>query len=181
MIFLISILVIFLIASVYFFFRAESLQKRLLIEKKKTKQAEKDNQGFVDTMLMSSSKYQDFAVYRVKTIQDSANKLSQMPEKLADDLNVSKLFFENYGKIFIDAMTGKTGPKRSCQESLIQVNKETYRLFIEMTNRQDKTIRRMWNSDNLAGFVSFSEALLLNLEKQVNDAENNQLKEAKAS
>lgn len=153
MIFVLSLLAIFVLVSIYFFFRAEKLQQALMLAKRDAASAQKENKALVDTLMTVSSRYEEFALHRLQTIKE------KWPEE-QKQLEIMTPLIKNYSLIFRESMKGPAQLKvitHKCYESF---KKDAYKEFTTYIGDCESHIKRMWTGNNLNGFVSLVEALL---------------------
>jgi len=158
MIFVLSIMAIFVAISIYFFFRAEKLQREVILAKREGKIARKENKALVDSMALLSSRYEEFSRNRFQ-------ELKSRPQ--ADEENINQLapLINNYSTIFAECLKGKERLKPITQKCYQLIDSNAFKEFNQYIGKRDAQIKRMWSSNNLNGFVSLVEALLINLEQ----------------
>ncbi len=158
--FVLSIMVIFVIVSIYFFFRAEKLQRELIIAKRERVAIDKENRNLNDAFAQIANRYQGFS-------KDRLQQLSQQdtPKINEDYLRKITPLINNYGIIFSECIKGKGRMQsivKKCYNNEHDGAFKDFTLFIKSTDTQTK---RMWSSNNLSGFISLVEALLNNASK----------------
>ena len=57
----VSLIAVFVMISIYLYFRAEGLQSDLTLAKRESKQIKKDNSALIDAMIISANKNEEFA------------------------------------------------------------------------------------------------------------------------
>ncbi|WDE11734.1 hypothetical protein [Thalassomonas haliotis] len=165
MIFILSLLLIFVLVSVYFFFRAEKLQQELRLAKRDANTAQKENKSLVEVLLQVSTRYEEFSQHRLQTIKD---KLAQLEEEDRQVLIIAPLI-KNYSLIFRESMKGKAQLKAITQKCYESQKKHSYKEFTTFIAGCEPHVKRMWSGNNLNGFISLVEALLYEQNNQLLD------------
>ena len=163
MIFVLSLLLIFVMVSVYFFFRAEKLQQQLLIAKRDASSAQKKNKSLVDVLLMVSTRYEEFSQHRLQVINDNVAKLPDEGRQLA----IITPLIKNYSLIFREAMKGQAQLKVITHKCYEGHKKNSYKEFTTFIADCEPHIKRMWSGNNLNGFIALVEALLYEQNQQL--------------
>ena len=70
MIFVLSIAALFIGISIYFYFRAEGLQRALFNAKREFSNTKKENKAYIDTMALIAKRHEDFAKYRLQKMKN---------------------------------------------------------------------------------------------------------------
>jgi len=156
MLFSLSIISIFAFISIYFFFQAESLNRKLLLAKKDAKSIGKEKKEISDSLRIIANKNQKF-------IQSRFEKLK---EKKVDDegLLLLNIIVDNYATIFLDCVKGR-GRLHKVSAKLFETNEQgSYKTFTAYIEKMDPEIKRMWSSNNINGYLSFVEALVVGFE-----------------
>lgn len=168
MIIIFSFIAIFMFISIYLFYRAESIQKQLTLSKRETRQIKKNNTSLIDSMLMSAKKYEEFAKFRLqeikKSLPDNNNDLG-----LKDELELITLLIQNYSLIYSECLKGEIKLQTITKASFDSYSAGTYDKFMRYIADQDSSLKQMWSSDNLKGYISLTEALILKLQKKMKD------------
>jgi hypothetical protein len=157
MIFGLIIIAIFVGVSVYFFFRAEGLQRQLITAKRDSQSTQKENKAYFESMALISKRHEDF-------VKERLNKLIEQQGK--DALHTITPFINNYSVIFRECLKGKGKLHvitKKCYESY---DVESFKEFTQFLTKQEAHIKRMWSSNNLSGFISLAEALLVLHDKE---------------
>lgn len=166
MIFVVIILAVFVLVSIYFYFRSERLHADLLKQKRESAGTRKDNKHLVDSFAMLAVKQEELYQFRF-------NKLKAVTEKeastVASDMVSIAPLVNNFAGIFRECSSGKQQLKPVAEQCFESYKKGSFKEFLRYISGQDKHIKRMWSANNLVGFLSMMEALLneyqSNLEK----------------
>jgi hypothetical protein len=154
MIFVLSISGIFVALSIYFYFRAEGLQRALLNAKKESSHAKKENKFYIDSMAIIAKRHEDFVKHRLQVIKDDETLELETIEIIAPLIN-------NYAAIFIECSKGKGKLQPIAKKCYEGYDKEGFNKLVAHVTKQEANIKRMWSSNNLSGYISLIEALLL--------------------
>jgi len=159
MIFVLSIAVLFIALSVYFYFRAEGLQRALSNAKKEFSSTQKENKLYMDSMALIAKRHEGFVKNRLQIIKE--NEILKL-----ETIDIITPLINNYAAIFIECLkgNGKLQPiAKKCYESH---GDESFKKLVAYVSKQDTSIKRMWSSNNLSGYISLIEALLLSSIKE---------------
>lgn len=158
MIFSLSLIALFVGVSIYFYFRAESLYRQVLMLKKDVATVKKESKAMVDSIALVAEKNAEFAQLRFKKLQDKQGD--------NEDLALLAPLFNNYATIFRESMRGKGQLAKAAKKCCDNYKQGSYQSLAKYISAQDNHIKRMWNGNNIGGFMSFIEAILLELEKK---------------
>ena len=158
MFFVSAITLVFVLISIYFFFRAEKLQRKLITQQRDTSSIRRENKVLVDTMTLVSTREQEFAKERLKRLSVYAK--SNELEQLITHIELISPLINNYSIIFQECLKGKGRLKAICQKCFENQDKSAYKQFIAMLITSNKQLKRYWSSDNLNGFLFLVDALL---------------------
>lgn len=158
MIFVLSIMAIFVAISIYFFFRAEKLQREVILAKRDGNLTRKENKVLIDSMALLASRYEEFARNRFQELKSRTQTNDECIKQIAPLIN-------NYSTIFGECLKGKERLKPMTQKCYQLIDTNAFKDFNQYIGKRDAQIKRMWSSNNLNGFVSLVEALLLHLEQ----------------
>lgn len=167
MLFVISIISVFIFISIYLFFRAENIQKELSNIKRETKHIKKDNQALIDAMVLSANKYEEFSKFKLQSINEQLTQ--EQSSMFSEDIEVLTLLTNNYSVIYKENLKGKVQLKTTIRTCLESHTAGTYNNFTHYIANQDIAIKRMWAGNDIQSFMSVTEALLLQLNKKVKD------------
>jgi len=177
MIFVAAIIAVFVLTSIYFFFRAESLQREVLIAKREMNNTAKENKALVASMVTVSGCFEEFAKQRfnnVKAIQEARKNGT-----VVHQLETFSPLIHNYAVIYRESSKGSGQLKAIAKKCFDSQEKGAFNNFVSYINRQDKQVRNMWSSNDLKGFISLVEVLLSQQEeKLMNSAAAKDLKKA---
>ncbi|AOW77302.1 hypothetical protein A3Q34_10800 [Colwellia sp. PAMC 20917] len=154
MIFVLSIAAIFVALSIYFYFRAEGLQRALFSVKKEFSSSQKENKFYIDSMAIIAKRHEDFVKNRLQIIK---NCQALEPETI----EIISPLINNYAAIFIECLKGKGKLQSITKKCYENFDDDAFRRFVAHIAKQDASVRRMWSSNNLTGYISLIEALLL--------------------
>ncbi len=164
MIAVLLITALFVIISVYFFFRAERLQRSIMLLKRDTVKAQKENQILSKSMALMAANSGAFANNRLQLLLNKTQS-----EQNSNELTLVKPFIENYSAIFKECLMNKGKLHAITKKCLSTQGEDAYKTFSEQIIKKDKKIQRLWNSNNFIGFISLVEALLVKYEEQSQD------------
>ncbi|WP_440876932.1 hypothetical protein [Thalassotalea sp. PLHSN55] len=160
MIFVASIIGVFVAVSIYFFFRAETLQREVIQAKRESKQADKESKILVDSMAILTSRYEEFAKRRLDVLFDNKS-IPQEP------LLIIAPLVNNYSTIVNDCLKGNGQLSKVVSSIYQSTGAKAYSDFTTFIASQDKKTQRLWSSNKFKGFVSLVEELLTTQEKQI--------------
>lgn len=160
-----SIIAIFMLISIYLFYRAESIKKQLTLSKREARKIKKENTNLLDSMLISAKKYEEFAKFRLQEIKKRL-PITEEEAALTQELELITLLVQNYSLIYSEALKGEMKLKTITKAALDAHSNDTYVKFTQYIADQDSSLRQMWASDSLKGFISLIEALILKMQKQ---------------
>ena len=165
MIYITSVIALFVIISIYFFLRAENLQRELLLAKRASTNIHKEKKALLDTMMLVAKRNDESVKYRLKRIQKEVNEHQATDKK--QTLNIITPLINNYSAIFLGCLKGK-GQLGAMTKKCYESNKVgSFQDFTKFIAKRDPSLRRMWASNNLQGFIALTEALLIEQEESV--------------
>jgi len=156
MVFSLSLIAIFVVVSIYYYFRAESLYRQLMVSKKELSQLKKDTKTMVDSLAVVAQKNEEFVKFRF-------NKLQNKDDEESAALLIPLV--NNYAGIFSESIRGKRKMHKIAQKCCENHQTGSYKKLTAYIGNQEAHIKRMWSSNNVNGFMSFMEAMLVELEK----------------
>ncbi|WP_448547140.1 hypothetical protein [Thalassotalea fusca] len=159
MIFFLAVIAIFVITSVYFYFRAESLQNQLVNLRRELSTVKKESKVLVDSMAMIAKKNEDFAKFRIQKIREASPEESEVYVYLYP-------LISNYSAIFIECAKANGLVHSMAKKCFDSFEPGSYGRFKSFIGKQNVEVKRMWNSNNLNGFMTFIEAMLREQERQ---------------
>jgi hypothetical protein len=154
MFFVLFITVLFIGISIYFYFRAEGLQRTLLNTKREFSSTQKENKSYVDSMALIAKRHEDFAKHRLEKIKTNQSETTETLEAITPLIN-------NYTVIFRECLKGKGKLQPITKKCYESYDKEGFKRLVAYISKQEAHIKRMWSSNNLSGYISLIEALLL--------------------
>lgn len=153
---------LFVIISIYFYFRAEKLQRDILILKRESSDTKKENIALSKSMALQASNHEDFVKTRLNLLINEADEASEQ-----NNVNLLKPLINNYSVIFHECLMGKGKMQAIIKKCFDNHDPEIFREFTDKVIKTDSKLKRLWGSNNLAGFISLVEALLVQFtEKQ---------------
>jgi hypothetical protein len=158
MFFVSVITLVFVLTSIYFFFRAEKLQRKLITQQRDSSSTRKENKMLVETMTLVATREQEFAKERLKRLKIYA-KSNELEQLLIHAELISPLI-NNYSIIFQECLKGKGRLKAISQKCFENQDSSAYKKFVAMLVTSNKELKRYWSSDNLNGFLFLVDALL---------------------
>lgn len=159
----VTLIAIFVLISIYLFFRAENLQSQLTKAKRDSKKIQKDNKNLFDSILMSANKNEEFAKFRLQEIKSQLDE--KLTEELKEELEILTILTSNYSVIFKECLKGT--PFKAITESCFEAYaKGSFSNLANFISNQEAPLRRIWTNSNLQSLVSLTEALLLQLDQK---------------
>lgn len=158
MIFSVFVILIFVVVSVYYYFRAEKLSREIYAIKKESAVYKKEAKLMIDTFAIVAKKNEEIVKFRFEQIQKN-NDLKETTELLLPLVN-------NYAAIFSECIRGKGRLHKIVQKCCESYQEGSYKKLAVHINQQEAHIKRNWSSNNITGFISFLDAILLTLDKQ---------------
>lgn len=158
MFFVLAITALFVIISVYFFLRAEKLQRIIITQKRETQTTIKENKNLVDSMALLASKNEEFAKSRLIRLKEKAQE--QQNDQLIHYYDIISPVVNNYAAIFRDCLKGKGRLQSITKKCFANGDEQTFKAFIKVL-QSEKHTKRFWSVNNLNGFISLVEALLI--------------------
>lgn len=144
--------------SIYYYFRSERLLHELIAKKRESAQALKDNKQMLDTFAMLATKQEEFYLSRYSGLKKAAEKKAPL---VAKEMTVLWPMINNYAAIYRGCAMSKEplqGKVKACYENF---SPGAFEDFKRLLGSKQKPIKNMWASNNLIGFVSLVEALLM--------------------
>lgn len=148
--------VLFVAISVYFYFRAEKLQQDLLILKREVASTQKENANLSTSMALLASSHEEFVKNRLNLL--IAKKELTSAET---DIDLLKPLINNYVVIFRECLLGKGKMQHIIKKYFNNQDPEVFQEFTNKIIKTDIKLQRLWGSNNLAGFISLVETLLI--------------------
>lgn len=164
MIAVLLITALFIFISVYFFFRAEKLQRALILLKRDTAKTQKENQILSKSMVLMAGNTEEFTKNRLQLLFNNTKD-----QKTLDELALIKPFIDSYSLIFKECLINKGRLHAITKKCFSNNEKDIYKDFFDKIIKKDSKIQRLWNSNNFIGFISMTETLLVNFEEKLHD------------
>lgn len=159
MFFVLIITVVFVVTSIYFFFRAETLQRKLITQQRESLATRKENKVLVESTTLVAMRGQEFAKARLQRLKEYA-KASDLEQLIVHTELISPLI-NNYSIIFRECLKGKGRLKAVSQKCFENQDSSAYKKFVALIVTGDKQLKRYWSSNNLNGFLFLVDALLV--------------------
>lgn len=149
---------LFVSISIYFFLRAEKLQREIILQRREGVATRKENKLLVESMSLVAIREQEFSKAKLQRIKAyaEANKNQQM----LTHVDLITPLVNNYTIIFRECLKGKGRLKAICQKCFDNQDSSAYKKFVAMIVTSDKKLKRYWSSDNLNGFLFLMDNLL---------------------
>ena len=156
MLFSLSIISIFAFISVYFFFQAESLNRKLVLANKDVKAIKKEKKETSDALRIIANKNQKF-------IQSRFEKLKEKNSN-NEDFQLLNIMVNNYGTIFLESLKERGRLHKISKKCFENSEQGSYKNLITYIATQEQEIKSLWGSNNISGYISFVEVLLMEYE-----------------
>jgi len=161
MIAVLLITALFVFISVYFFFRAEKLQRTIMLLKRDAVITQKENQIFSKSTALMAGNTEIFVKNRLQVLLKKTKD-----EDVLAELTLIKPFIDSYALLFKECLMKKGRLQTATKEIFLSQKVDVYKDFFEVIIKKDTKILRLWNSNNFIGFISLVEALLVKYEEQ---------------
>jgi hypothetical protein len=170
MLFSLVIIVMFVLISIYFYFRAEKLEREVVKQKQSSSLVNKENIALADTILNVGQKNADFAKHRLKIISLKVESLEKYSREAQEQrIDIISPLINNYNLIFQDSVKAKGRVKLITKECYDSISPTAFQSFGSFIKRSEQHIARNWSSNNLTGFITLVEGLLLDFEEVVKE------------
>ena len=120
----------------------------------------KESKVLVDSMAMIAKKNEDFAKHRIQKIREASGEDTELFIYLFP-------LISNYSVIFTECAKANGLLHSMTKKCFDSFEPGSYGKFKAFVSKQSVEIKRMWNSNNLNGFMTFVEALLLEQERRI--------------
>jgi len=155
----ISAIITFILGiCIYMFYRAESLQKQVSLFQREIKSTNIDNQNLIDTIAIITLKNEEIANKRLQSITEKNTELSDM-------VVIVTPFIKNYSLIIRETIKGNGQLTPVVKKLYDGVDKNAYKEFVNYINQQEASVRRLWSSNNMPGYISLVDTLFVLLEE----------------
>ena len=166
MLFSLAIIVVFVLTSVYFYFRAEALERDIIKQKRSLKLAQKESTSLTDTFVIIGQKNADFAKHRLTAIEESLEALDEdVREAQESKIRTISPLINYYNVIFHDSINVKGRVMKVTKECFDGVSPRAFQEFVTFIKHGEQHLGRSWTSNSLTGFITLVESLLLDFEK----------------
>jgi len=166
MYFVLAITVLFVFLCIYFFFSAEKLQRKLIIQRRAGESTRKENKMLVDSMVLVANRQEEFSKAALQRKITQAKLTAN--EALLQQLELISPLINNYSLIFRECVKDKGKLKVVVQKCFNNHDDKAFKQFVALLVTSDKRLKRYWASNNLNGFLFLVDALL-NLENESNE------------
>lgn len=153
MIFVLSIITVFVFISIYFFIRAEGLQREIITMKREVTSTKKDNREYIEAMAVIAQRYEDIYKKRFAELRESSDKSNEMFSLIAPLIN-------NYAVIFNDSLRGNGKLHDVVKKTFEGGDKHGYKNFTNFIAQADASTRQAWSSNSINGYIVLVEMLL---------------------
>jgi len=151
MFFVVVVTVIFVIISIYFFFRVENLQRQLISRQRESLLSLKENKLFVESITLVATREQEFTKAKSQRLKVYAKE--SFNEKIILHTKLISPLINNYSTIFRECFKGNGRLKSVRQKCFENQDSSAYKKFVTLIVTSDKKLKRYWSSDNLNGFL----------------------------
>jgi hypothetical protein len=166
MYFVLAIALVFVVISVYFFFRVEKLQRKLITQQRESLTTRQENKLLVESMTLVATREQEFSKARLVRLKTYAQENEHT--QLLMHIELISPLINNYSIIFKECLKGKGRLKAICQKCFENQDSSAYKKFVALIVTSDKQLKRYWSSNNLNGFLFLVDALLTFEEQNTN-------------
>jgi len=167
MVFIFSIAIIFIAIMVYLFFRAEKLQQKLIKSQSESRNARKESQALLESLMLIIAKQDESIKQRLHELK----AVEEKNEEQSSSLTIISPLLINFTLIAGECLKGKGQLTKIAKKCYENSNPGSYKAFTLWIKTQDTKIRRMWSANTLSGYLSLVEALLV-LQSQSSVVEN---------
>ena len=158
------IIIIFVAIVIMLFYRAENYLKQLKVAQKELVNAQKNYQLLNTSLVTTAAKHEELLKLRLKKIEQQVNDSNLT---VSPSIDIISPLVCHYGQIVFEVSSGKSKLKPMVQNCFDIHQKGLYKEFLSFINLQDNSIRKQWNYDNTAGYVTLVEQLLASLQEQI--------------
>jgi hypothetical protein len=159
MVFVLIVIAIFVAVSVYFFFKAESLQREIILMKRDASATKKENKVYVEAMAVIAQRYEEIAKQKLIDLRENENLDIKVLELITPLVN-------NYAVIFNDSVNAKGKLQSTVKKVYEGCQQGSYKLFTNHLAQSGTEIKRAWSSNNINGCILLVDALLKMSNKQ---------------
>lgn len=165
MLVLLLITALFVALSIYFFFRAEKLQNTLRLLKRDKGKTLKENTMLTESIALIAGNHEEFAKIRLQLLLAKNENHPHL-----DHVELIQPLINNYINIFNGCLKEKGRLHSITKECYDKQNTDEYKDYINKVIKNDEKLQRLWSSNNLIGFISLVEALLIKYDAEKEDS-----------
>ena len=148
---------LFIFISIFYFFRAEKLQRTVMLLKRENVSTRNENKALSKSIVLVSKNYENFAKQRFLQLRTTTNNNIV-------EIDTFKPLIDNYSTIFIESLKNKGKFQGIAKTYFERQDNKVFDQFFKQIEKDPK-IKRLWSSNNLVGFIGLVEALLLTYER----------------
>lgn len=153
MIYIFSVIAMFIAISVYFFLKAESLQREVILMKREVSHTKKENKAYLESVEIIAQRYEEIAKHKLLNLKEEEGFDTKVIELISPIVN-------NYAVIFNDSIRAKGGLQPTVKKVYEGYQKGSYKEFSNYITQSSTEIKRSWSSNNINGFILLVDALL---------------------
>ncbi len=153
MIFVFAVIAMFVAISVYFFFKAESLQREVILMKREVSNIKKENKVYLESVAIIAQRYEEIAKQKLLYLKDNGSIDNKVLEMISPMVN-------NYAVIFSDSIRAKGKLQSAVKKVYEGYQKGSYKKFSSHIAQSSTEIKRAWSSNNINGCILLVDALL---------------------
>tara|TARA_R110002094_G_scaffold125761_1_gene119799 strand:- start:59 stop:538 length:480 start_codon:yes stop_codon:yes gene_type:complete len=153
MIFVLAIIGMFVAISIYFFLKAENLQRELILIQRDISATKKENKSYIEIMAIIAQRHEEISKQRFVELRSKQTDDTELFEIIAPMIN-------NYATIFNDSVRAKGKLQSSAKKVYDGYQKGTYKVLCNFISQSDKEVKQAWSSNNINGFIMLVEAFL---------------------
>jgi len=156
MLYIAGLLAVFVLLSVYLYYRGEYLQRDLKSAQRLTKQAQKEQQALLNVTLLAANKQQDLFKYRI----DALYKLVGENSKQADSLKAVMYMANQYANVYRELLKGQHNIKAVYKKSFGDTGNKYFTAVEDLLKQQEKSHRAMWQSKDPCVLMTLLEGMI---------------------
>lgn len=160
MVFVLIVIAIFVAVSVYLFFKAENLQREIILVKRDVTAVKKENKVYLESVAIIAKRYEEIA-------QKKLNELKESEALDSKELELISPMINNYAVIFNDSIRTKGKLQSSMKKVYEGYQKGSYKAFTNHIAQSSTEVKRAWSSNNINGYIVLAEALLRSNKKSL--------------
>jgi hypothetical protein len=153
MIFIFAVMAMFIAVSVYFFFRAESLQREVILMKREVSNIKKENKVYLESVAIIAQRHEEIVKKKLLHLKEKESLDTKMFELISPMVN-------NYAVIFSDSISAKGKLQSAVKKVYEGYQKGAYKAFSNHIAQSNTDIKRAWSSNNINGCILLVDALL---------------------